>query len=318
MVAGGRYHQAAVAAGASSLKLYVPRLATGEVSLVYRPMQKLQLQQGATEVHGDPCPAGQGPLSEWYGIARVRTARMPGFEPPVDLWWRNSLPPTQTSAVPVGGAHYHRTAADPVRLAEISNYVVRCPQTCPHPGTQIMNETFGISELFCSENLSSDKMIGIPDQVPNSLETVQLQIDHENYDTQYDKNYDHNGEDNVGILVAEAINSPTTQSKVGCSRIFGEHLPRTQPVLEKDSDFDVVDQPIDAVDDDSDSDDGNNGVFRDTEIFTEVRRRGSTTSRSTSSRPSSTGSWTPPTPIVPMEFTPILPIPTATETLSRF
>ena len=64
--------------------------------------------------------------------------------------------------------------------------------------------------------------------------------------------------------------------------------------------------------DDSDSDDGNNGDFRETKPFTEVRRRGSTTSRSTSSRPSSTGSWTPPTPIAPIALTPILPIPTAT------
>ena len=125
-----------------------------------------------------------------------------------------------------------------------------------------MNETSGIS-IIC-----------VPDQVPNSLETVQLQIGHENYDTQYDKNYDNNGEDNVGVLVAEALNFSTTQSTVGCSRIFGEYIPRAQLEPEKDSDFDVVDQPIDAVDNDSDSDDGNNGDPRETEHFTEVTRRG--------------------------------------------
>ena len=46
------------------------------------------------------------------------------------------------------------------------------------------------------------------------------------------------------------------------------------------------------------------GDFTTTEPFNEIRRRGSATSRSSSSHPPSTGSWTPPTPITPIAHVP--------------
>ena len=50
------------------------------------------------------------------------------------------------------------------------------------------------------------------------------------------------GEDNVDVLQAEAFDSPTLQCKVGCSRIFGEHV---RPEVDKDrnsagDDFDIL------------------------------------------------------------------------------
>ena len=98
------------------------------------------------------------------------------------------------------------------------------------------------------------------------------------------------------VLQAEAFETPPPPTTGGFSRISGEHV---SPEVNNDKMFSVndpVDMPIYAVGDDSDSDDGNNGVFMITtaEPFTKARRRESATSRSSSSRPSSTGSWTPP------------------------
>ena len=112
---------------------------------MWRTIQKPQAQQGAPEVHGDTCSRlGQVPLCEWYGTTRVRTARTPGLKPPVDLCWCNAPLGMTHRVIKHPGAHYHRTAGDPVRLAEVTNCMVRCPPTYPHPGTQEMIGTFDI------------------------------------------------------------------------------------------------------------------------------------------------------------------------------
>ena len=117
MVAGDRYHQAVVAAG-DHPEMYFPRLASGEVSRTGRPVQKPQLQPGATGVRGDPCPAGQGPLREGSGAYIVRFSSLLGFETPSRLCWCNAPIGMTRRVNKHPDAHHHRQIAAPVSIAE--------------------------------------------------------------------------------------------------------------------------------------------------------------------------------------------------------
>ena len=215
--AGERDHQALVAAG-DHPQMYFPRPASGEVSRTGRPMQKPQMQPGASGVR------------EGSVTYIVRSPRWLGFETPSRLCWCNAPLLTQTLFDPVQKAHHHRQIAAPVSIAEGSTCVVRCP----HPGTQIMNETFNISAMHVSYPAPVSR-------APNKT-----------------------GEDNVGVLQAEAFNSPTPQCKGTLSPTKS-----TTSATEVEHVFfscvnnqlQSVDPPIDAVGDDSDSDEGINGDF---------------------------------------------------------
>ena len=147
---------------------------------------------------------------------------------------------------------HHRTAGDPVRLAEVTNCVVRCPLPYPHPGTQIIDETFNIPVPIRS--------------VPTSVTSLGL-----------------------GGSAPRAIPS---ESKVGLSPFWKSDVPEETAEVENDCSFEEGGWDIDAVDNsDSESDDGdfiahdNDGsatAFDYTTVTRDSRGRGSNSSRSAS------------------------------------